>query len=100
MRHLSSVRAINSIPYSLTRIHQVSAVVYMSGNMAARIRGRSIRSLRMRGKPEISPRHKLYELEILCHYLLFFLTTQVGSHTMSLLSWTGRNDSGEDLEKR
>lgn len=64
--------------------------------MAASIRGRPIRSLRMRGKPEITPRLKLYDLEILCHYFILFLMTQVGSLTMSPLSWTGRNDSGEE----
>lgn len=37
---------------SLARRREVSGVVYVPGNMAASFRGRPIRSLRMRGKPE------------------------------------------------
>lgn len=36
----------------LARSPEVSGVVYVPGNMAASFRGRPIRSLRMRGKPE------------------------------------------------
>lgn len=44
--------ATTSVVCYLARSPEVSGVVYVPGNMAASFRGRPIRSLRMRGKPE------------------------------------------------